>query len=149
MIYEGTSGIQALDLVGRKLKMADGRLPAQLFEELRGDLGALEAAGETALHGSLAGALAALEEATSWLQAGHDNDPDAAPAGATPYLRLFATTLGGFLLARSALLARGTELADEKRASAAFFVGQLLPPAAALLPAITAGSAPLSSEAFA
>jgi alkylation response protein AidB-like acyl-CoA dehydrogenase len=149
MIYEGTSGIQALDLVGRKLKMADGRLPAHLFEELRGDLSALEAAGETALHGSLAGALAALEEATWWLQAGHDNDPDAAAAGATPYLRLFATTLGGFLLARSALLARGTELADEKRASAAFFVGQLLPPAAALLPAITAGSAPLSSEAFA
>jgi hypothetical protein len=149
MIYEGTSGIQALDLVGRKLKMADGRLPAHLFEELRGDLSALEAAGETAMHGSLAGALAALEEATWWLQAGHDNDPDAAPAGATPYLRLFATTLGGFLLARSALLARGTELADEKRASAAFFVGQLLPPAAALLPAITAGSAPLSSEAFA
>ena len=45
MIYEGTSGIQALDLVGRKLKMADGRLPAALFEELRGDLAALDAAG--------------------------------------------------------------------------------------------------------
>ena len=149
MIYEGTSGIQALDLVGRKLRMAEGRLPAELFKELRGDLDALDAAGEMALHRSLSGALATLEEATSWLQAGHDNDPDAAEAGATPYLRLFATTLGGFVLARSALAARGTALAESKRASAAFFVGQLLPPAAALLPAVTAGSAPLCSEVFA
>jgi alkylation response protein AidB-like acyl-CoA dehydrogenase len=149
MIYEGTSGIQALDLVGRKLKMADGRLPAALFEELRGDLAALDAAGETALRRGLADALGALEQATSWLQAEHDNDPDAAAAGATPYLRLFATTFGGFLLARSALAARGGELADSKHASAAFYVGQLLPPATALLPAVTAGSAPLAADLFA
>jgi hypothetical protein len=149
MIYEGTSGIQALDLVGRKLKMADGRLPAALFEELRGDLAALDAAGETTLQRGLGDALDALEQATSWLQAEHDNDPDAAAAGATPYLRLFATTLGGFLLARSALAARGTEFADGKHASAAFYVGQLLPPATALLPAVTAGSAPLAAEQFA
>jgi 3-(methylsulfanyl)propanoyl-CoA dehydrogenase len=148
MIYEGTSGIQALDLVGRKLKMADGRLPAALFEELRGDLAALDAAGETALQRGLADALDTLEQATSWLQAEHDNDLDAAAAGATPYLRLFATTLGGFLLARSALAARGTELADSKHASAAFYIGQLLPPATALLAAVTAGSAPLAAELF-
>jgi hypothetical protein len=146
MIYEGTSGIQALDLVGRKLKMADGRLPATLFAELRGDLAALDTAGETALRCGLADALDTLEQATSWLQAEHDNDPDAAAAGATPYLRLFATTLGGFLLARSALAARGTVLADSKHASATFYVGQLLPPATALLPAVTAGSAPLAAE---
>jgi len=149
LIYEGTNGIQALDLVGRKLQMADGRLPAALFDELRGDLAALEAAGERELHRSLKGALATLERATSWLQARHDNDPDAAAAGATPYLRLFATTLGGFLLARSALAARGTGLAERKRASAEFYIGQLLPPAVALLPAVTAGSAPLSSELLA
>jgi acyl-CoA dehydrogenase len=146
LIYEGTNGIQALDLVSRKLKLAGGRVPAALFDELRGDLAALEAAGERDLHLSLKGALATLEQATSWLQAGHDNDPDAAAAGATPYLRLFATTLGGFLLARSALLARGTGLADAKRASAEFYIGQLLPPATALLAAVTAGSAPLRSE---
>jgi alkylation response protein AidB-like acyl-CoA dehydrogenase len=149
MIYEGTSGIQALDLVGRKLRMAEGRLSAELFEELRGDLAALDAAGEMALHRSLRGALEALEQATAWLQAEHGNDPDAAAAGATPYLHLFATTLGGFLLARSALAARGTALAESKRASAAFYVGQLLPPATALLPAVTAGSAPLAAELFA
>ncbi len=145
LIYEGTNGIQALDLVGRKLSMAGGRAPAALFAELRGDLTALEAAGEARLHRSLKGALEALEQATSWLQADHDNDPDAAAAGATPYLSLFATTLGGFLLARSALAARGTGLAESKRASAEFYIGQLLPPATALLPAITAGSAALMS----
>jgi 3-(methylthio)propanoyl-CoA dehydrogenase len=149
MIYEGTSGIQALDLVGRKLRMAEGRLPATLFEELRSDLAALDAAGETELHRVLKSAMEALEQATAWLQADHGNDPDAAAAGATPYLRLFATTLGGFLLARSALCARGTVLAASKRASAAFYVGQVLPPATALLPAVTAGSAPLDPERFA
>jgi hypothetical protein len=146
LIYEGTNGIQALDLVSRKLKMADGRLPATMFDELRGDLAALDAAGEAKLHRSLSDALATLEQATSWLQADHDNDPDAAAAGATPYLRLVATSVGGFLLARSALAARDTELAESKRASAEFYVGQLLPPATALLGAVTAGSAPLGSE---
>jgi 3-(methylsulfanyl)propanoyl-CoA dehydrogenase len=146
LIYEGTNGIQALDLVGRKLQMADGALPAALFGELRADLAALEAAGETRLHRGLGEALESLEQATSWLQADHDNDPDAAAAGAAPYLRMFATTLGGFLHARAALAARGTALAERKRASAEFYVGQLLPPATALLGAVTAGSAPLDAE---
>ena len=145
MIYEGTNGIQALDLVGRKLRMADGQLPWALFAELRGDLAALEGAGEEDLREPLAAALAELEEATRWLQAGHGNDADAGAAGATPYLRMLATTLGGFLLARSALTARGAghPLAPAKLASARFYVGQLLPPAAALRAAVTAGSAPL------
>ena len=103
MIYEGTNGIQALDLVGRKLRMADGRLPWALFAELKRDLAALAVAEEGDLRRPLAAALAELEEATRWLQAGHGNDADAAAAGATPYLRMLATTLGGFLLARSAL----------------------------------------------
>jgi hypothetical protein len=146
LIYEGTNGIQALDLVGRKLQMADGALPAALFGELRADLAALEAAGETRLHRALAEALDRLAQATSWLQADHDNDPDAAAAGATPYLRMFATTLGGFLLARAALAAQGTALAERKRASAEFYIGQLLPPATALFGAVTAGSGPLSAD---
>ena len=71
--------------------------------------------GETDLRRRSAAALGALEQATSWLQAEHDNDPDAAAAGATPYLRLFATTLGGFLLARSALAAaRGSDARREQ-----------------------------------
>ena len=58
---------------------------------------------------------------------------------------MLATTLGGFLLARSARAARrsGHPLAASKLASARFYIGQLLPPAAALRAAVTAGSAPL------
>ena len=93
----------------------------------------------------LAAALEELEVATRWLQAEHGNDPDAAAAGATPYLRMLATTLGGFLLTRSAATARriGHPLANAKLASARFYVSQLLPPAAAWRAAVTAGSAPL------
>jgi alkylation response protein AidB-like acyl-CoA dehydrogenase len=145
MIYEGTNGIQALDLVGRKLALAGGRLPWDWFEELEGDLGALDDAGHQTLSAELGVALAALREATTWLQQDHD-DPDDAAAGATPYLRMFATTIGGFLLARAALAAAeaGDPLADANLASARFYVSQLLPPATALLPAVTAGFAPLS-----
>ncbi len=144
MIYEGANGIQALDLVGRKLGLADGRPPWDWFEELSGDLDALESAGHTDLAVALGAALDALKAATSWLQEDHD-DPDDAPAGATPYLRMFATTVGGFLLARSALAARSADdrLAESKLASARFYACQILPPASALLPAITAGAAPL------
>jgi hypothetical protein len=148
MIYEGTNGIQALDLVGRKLGLADGRPPWDWFDELRGDLKALETAGHGDLATALGGALEALEQATTWLQKDH-GDPDDAAAGATPYLRLFATTVGGFLLARSALAARsaGDRLAADKLASARFYACQILPPASALLPAITAGAAPLRLDA--
>jgi 3-(methylthio)propanoyl-CoA dehydrogenase len=77
----------------------------------------------------------------------HAGDPDAKLAGASPYLRMLASTLGGFLLARSTLAARqaGHPLAEAKRAIACFYATQLLPPAAALLPAVTAGSTPLEA----
>ena len=143
MIYEGTNGIQALDLVGRKLRMAEGALPEALFAELQDDLAALRGAGLDELRRPLSVALESAREATAWLQAEHGNDPDAAAAGATPYLRLLATTLGGFLLARAALAARGGALAEAKLASAQFYIGQLLPPAVALRAAVTGGSAPL------
>jgi alkylation response protein AidB-like acyl-CoA dehydrogenase len=147
MIYEGTNGIQALDLVGRKLRMAEGQLPWALFAELQDDLAGLRACEEEGLRRPLAAALSELEEATRWLQAGPGNDADAGAAGATPYLRMLATTLGGFLLARSALAAKrsGHPLAAAKLASARFYMGQLLPPAAALRAAVTAGSAPLQA----
>jgi alkylation response protein AidB-like acyl-CoA dehydrogenase len=146
MIYEGTNGIQALDLVGRKLQQAEGQLPWTLFTELRGDLEALAPGGAAELRPALAAALENLEDATRWLQAEHGNDADAAAAGATPYLRMLATTLGGFLLARAAVRAgaAGHPLAEAKLASARFYTSQLLPPAAGLRAAVTAGSAPLA-----
>jgi hypothetical protein len=92
-------------------------------------------------------ALAALKKATSWLQQDHE-DPDDRAAGATPYLRMFATTAGGFLLAQAALAAReaGDGVAQAKLVGARFYAGQILPPATALLGAVIAGAAPLRLE---
>ena len=150
-IYEGTNGIQALDLAGRKLAMAGGELPFALFRELRLELRGLEADGWNNLVGPLRDALANAEAATRWLQADHGGDADAVPAGATPYLRLMAQTVGGFTLARAAhrAAAHGDPVAAAKRTTAAFYVKQLLPPASALLAAVTAGSRDLDPELFA
>jgi len=149
MIYEGTNGVQALDLVERKLAWADGRLPWTLFGELHDELAALEASGAPDLRAPLGAALDALEQATRWLQGEHGDDPDARAAGATPYLELFGTTAGGFLLARAARVAHAADDpgARSRHALAAFYAGQLLPQASAVLPAITAGPRPLDALA--
>ena len=131
MIYEGTNGIQALDLVGRKLTLAEGRLPWDWFAEFADDLGALQGAGHADLAASLGAALEALKQATTWLQQDHA-DPDDAAAGATPYLRMFATTAGGFLLARSALAAqrrRCSHRPGQAGHAPGSMLRQLLPPA--------------------
>jgi alkylation response protein AidB-like acyl-CoA dehydrogenase len=144
-IYEGTNGIQAMDLVGRKLPIRMGGAVADLLgemaglaDELTGDLAAVRA--------PLADAVAALREATDWLLANGLEQPVDALAGATPYLRMFGIVTGGWLLARSAvaaseLLAGGDGdaafLAD-KVVTARFYADQLLPAARGLLPAVTA-----------
>ncbi|HEX6144441.1 MAG TPA: acyl-CoA dehydrogenase [Geminicoccaceae bacterium] len=147
MIYEGTNGIQALDLVGRKLAVEDGRLPWELIDELKDDLQALRADDESDLARALEQALEALEASTRWLQQRLQDDHDAALAGAAPYLVQFATTLGGFLLARACMAAPAADRVDRRR-SAMFFARHLLPPAAALTAAVTAGAGLIESDAF-
>ena len=134
-IYEGTNGIQAMDLVGRKLDLAGGALPWRLIAELRADLPTLPAA----LTPPLAEAIDVLERTTRHLQA---SEPDDRAAGAAAYLRLFATALGGFLLARGAQAAT-SEGGSDWPGLARFFVQALLPPALALEPQILAGAGPL------
>ena len=93
-IYEGTNGIQAMDMVGRKL--ADGGAAAQaLIEEVEET--ARQAAGD--LGARLAAAARRLAEATGWMAAAETNDRF---AGAVPYLRAFALTLGGHYLLKAA-----------------------------------------------
>ncbi|MEM8948746.1 MAG: acyl-CoA dehydrogenase [Pseudomonadota bacterium] len=136
-IYEGTNGIQALDLVGRKLPAGNGAYVSALFDELESDLDGLS---EGPVREQLAAALAALRDATAWIT-DHGIDTDDRLAGATPYLRLFATTLGGFLLAR-AMMEAGEGSRDQREASALFYVHHVLPPAVATLPAVKHGVAP-------
>jgi hypothetical protein len=112
-IYEGTNGIQAIDLVTRKLPLAGGATIKAYLEELRRGIEAVNAANHPAFGSTgvrLTEALGSLERATQWLRARPGQD--AALAGATPYLRLFAITAGGALLAGEALAAVRLAAAD-------------------------------------
>ena len=107
-IYEGTNGIQAIDLVTRKLPLANGAAVAAHVDELRGVVQALDASNDPAFGWTavrLADAIESLSRATNWLIARLDKEPDAALAGASPYLRLFGLATGGCLLAKQALVA--------------------------------------------
>jgi acyl-CoA dehydrogenase len=107
-IYEGTNGIQAIDLVTRKLPLSGGAAVGAYIEELRGTVAAVSAANEPAFGATgvrLNDAVDSLARATHWLLGPQQNDPDTALAGATPYLRLFALAAGGARLADEALAA--------------------------------------------
>lgn len=122
-IYEGTNGIQAIDLVNRKLVIENGRLPWELFEELRAEAAALKGAVAT-LREPLLAALGRLEGVTRRLQ---DADPDTRQAAATPYLRMFGDVLGAFLLVRGAAAAAADPRGAAWPGLARFYVHQLLP----------------------
>ena len=145
-IYEGTNGIQAMDLVMRKLPLAGGDVVRGLFAEMRGLDADLKAAGLASMAASLAGAIDALEQATESMFERLKAEPNAAAAGAAPYLRMFGQTVGGYLLARGAVaavakLATGAgeekEFLEAKLATARFYAHQLLPLVHGLLPAAT------------
>jgi alkylation response protein AidB-like acyl-CoA dehydrogenase len=108
-IYEGTNGIQAIDLVTRKLPAAGGAAVDACIGEIRRTVTQVAAANDPAFGATgprLDDAAAALERSTRWLLGRAHNDQDAALAGATPYLRLFGLVAGGALLAEEALAAR-------------------------------------------
>ncbi|MEM7778308.1 MAG: acyl-CoA dehydrogenase [Pseudomonadota bacterium] len=107
-IYEGTNGIQAIDLVTRKLPIHDGAVVRAYLAELKKTAIEVRASNvpEFGLMGQrLAEAVEALGEATAWMGQQLLTRPEAALAGATPYLRLFGLTAGGTYLARGAVAA--------------------------------------------
>ena len=133
-IYEGTNGIQAMDLVGRKLGMDGGQHWKDLLGEVRATLSDLDEDAELKLITPwLQDALDAAQTTSVWLAGA--NNPDDVAAGATPYLKLMGLTLGGWLLAKQALASRAhpdAQFGGAKRATARFFAEQLLPQAQAL-----------------
>ncbi|MGN6466114.1 MAG: acyl-CoA dehydrogenase [Rhizobiaceae bacterium] len=148
-IYEGTNGIQAIDLVTRKLPLGGGEHVHAYIGELRGEVEALRASnlpgfGHTAGH--LERALDELEEATRFLQkAQADGRTTEALAGATPYLRLFSMAAGAGLMARGARAAK-----DQAHvALCRFFAENLLPEASALKDRVVNGAASLDDAAAA
>jgi alkylation response protein AidB-like acyl-CoA dehydrogenase len=150
-IYEGTNGIQGMDMVGRKLPLRGG----EVIREHLARIGALDAdlaAAGPALAGvrdELKTSLDALVEATMWFPTAMSS-PNDILAGATPYLRLFSMVTAGWLMARSALaatdlLAKGAtgaeaEFLEAKIVTARFFCEQLLPSAVGLVNAVRAGA---------
>ncbi|MFP3905836.1 MAG: acyl-CoA dehydrogenase C-terminal domain-containing protein [Acidimicrobiales bacterium] len=156
-IYEGTNGIQAMDLVGRKLPMRGGGVVTDHLARIRtvaDELGAADA-GFGLARDELVAAIEATDAATTWLIEHGLDDPNDALAGATPYLRMLSVTTGGWLMARQALAAgrrraeatsdADREFYDGKVAVARFFLEQLTGEVRGLLPAVTAGAGPLTS----
>jgi alkylation response protein AidB-like acyl-CoA dehydrogenase len=153
-IYEGTNGIQAIDLVMRKLPMRNGGVMADLLAQMEALDPELAAAGPelAGIRSALAGGVGVLREATDWVLSRGQAEPNDALAAAAPYLRMSGLVVGGWLMARSALAASrllrdaggpDAVFLREKISTACFYAGQLLPQAAGLLPAVTAGAGPL------
>ena len=143
-IYEGTNGIQALDLVMRKLPMGEGAVVTGYLDEIAALDGDLAAAGPALsdVREGLTGALSTVRKATEWLN-GQD-DVRARMAGATPYQDMLGTLAGGYYLARQALAALPHAPDDPwmaaKVSTATFYAKNLLPTVHGLADSVTAGS---------
>jgi len=140
-IYEGTNGIQALDLVLRKLPMGDGAVIDAYLAEIDAVADALAADAELSdLEPSLRSATVAVREATAYL---HDAAMPDTMSGATPYQEMLGTLAGGYYLARQAIAASPKAGDDAwmaaKVATARFYMANLLPRVHGLSPSVTAG----------
>ena len=149
MIYEGANGIQALDLVGRKLPKDGGRAVMSFFKKV-GDY-VKEHEGNAELKpftAPLAKALGDLQKATMWFMANGMKNPDNAGAGSTDYMRLFGLVALAFMWARIAEGALARKARDPSQAAqmdgkittGKFFVERMLPETELRLARISTGA---------
>ena len=147
MIYEGANGIQALDLVGRKLGKDGGRAVMAFFNEVQSYV--KENAGDAALKPlvePVGKALGHLQQATMWFMQNALAKPDNAGAGATDYMHLFGLVALGYMWCRIAAAANAKAASDSsgrmraKLVTARFFMERMLPETAAHLARIQAGA---------
>ena len=159
MIYEGANGIQALDLVGRKLPKDGGRAIGAFFGEVNGFVSDNKENEALAVYLTpVKSALGQLQQATMWLMQNGMKNPDNAGAASTDYMHLFGLVALSYMWARivKAVLARqaaGTsnEALDSKLWLARFFNARVLPEGAAHLARISSGAETLmalKAEAF-
>ncbi len=148
-IYEGTNGIQAIDLVTRKLPLGDGEIVRRYIEELEATAAEVRASNqpEFGLMGQrLDEAVTALSDASAYMIEQLQTNPEAALTGAAQYLRLFGLTAGGTYLARGALAAqRNGDRASGPIVSARFFAEQLLTAAPAHAQSVMTGAEALEA----
>ncbi|WP_380875680.1 acyl-CoA dehydrogenase [Sphingomonas sp. DBB INV C78] len=133
-IYEGTNGIQAADLVGRKLGLRDGEALASLIADMRA-----EVAGS-----ALRDLLDAIEAGAAYMATASADDQ---LAGSYPYLTMLSVAVTGWLMERQGRVAAASEgdpaFLAMKRAAAQYYVEQIVPEASGLLVAATSGARPL------
>jgi acyl-CoA dehydrogenase len=144
-IYEGTNGIQAIDLVTRKLPLAGGGAIKSYISELEATVREVKHANKPEfgrMGQRLATTVVAFAEASAWMADALASNPDAALASATPYLRLFGLAAGGHYLARGALaVANDTSApAQQHVALARFFAENLSVAGPGLASAVTSGA---------
>ena len=146
-IYEGTTGIQANDLVGRKVGYEKGATALAVIAEMRNTV-ALTGGNASGNGKSLSAGIDALEEATRWIVENFQKNPNAVFAVAVPYLKLFGTVGGGWMMTRAADVAqkkRGqpgadTAFLDAKLVTARFYCEHVLPQAAAYKQTVISGA---------
>ena len=159
-IYEGTNGIQAMDLVGRKLAKDGGRAVRAFFAALAEDIAVAKAAGDPAgMAAALEPAVGELQRATMWLAQNGMADPDNAGAGAYPYMELMGLVVLGWMWLKMVqvsgpLAANGSgdrDFHEAKLITARFYAERELPLASALRRQVEAGAEAimkLPEEAF-
>lgn len=152
-IYEGTNGIQSLDLVSRKVPMNGGAVVRAYLDELRQTVKAVQAKNDPAFGttgAKLSDAVESLDRATTWLLSKLDKEPQAALAGATPYLRLFGNAAGGCMLADEALAALRLGEGDPatRVAIARFFAENIAVQASGLEKSVTEGADSVNNAAL-
>jgi hypothetical protein len=143
-VYEGANGVQAMDLVGRKLGRKGGAAPMALFGLLMGWIGEQEK--DDAMKPFVAGvkrSTEALQAATLWLAANGLKNPDDAGAGASDYLRLMGITMVALMWGKMARASLGKDdpLHRDKLMSARYWMERMVPECPMLLERIQAGSA--------
>jgi hypothetical protein len=159
-IYEGTNGIQAMDLVGRKLPREGGRAVRAFFELVGKDIAEARGAGDPAgVAAALEPALHDLQAATMWLAENGIADPDNAGAGAYAYMELMGLVSLGWMWLKMAAASQHSldegsadhEFLDAKLTTARFYASRELPMSSALRRKIEAGAESLMripAEAF-
>lgn len=149
-IYEGTNGIQAIDLVTRKLPLGDGAVMAAYLDDLAKVVDDVKASNQPAfgkMGERLGEGVEALKSASIWIGEQIQSNPEAALAGATSYLRLFGLAAGGVYLAKGALMAvrEKDDANDDHVGLARFFAETQVPAAAGLAMTIMEGADSLLS----
>jgi acyl-CoA dehydrogenase len=146
--YEGANGVQALDLVGRKLGRNGGRAPFALFRVVNEFLARESGDAMKPFVEPMKRGLARLQESTMWLAQNGLKNPDNAGAASVDYLRMFGIVVVGYLWARQAKAAQAKLAAKDgnaafyeaKLATARFWMERMLPETASLSERITAGA---------